>query len=67
MKPNIETVETMEPILFTNIVEREFMQNKPSYIIPVMKVVGSEWGLNISKKNHYEIARKIVLNSIKNN
>ena len=32
-------METFEPILFTNLTEREFMNNKPSEVLPFIRQV----------------------------
>lgn len=32
-------METFEPILFTNLTEREFMNNKPSEVLPFVRQV----------------------------
>jgi len=35
----MKTMETFEPILFTNLTEREFMNNKPSEVLPFVRQV----------------------------
>ena len=35
----MKTMETFEPILFTNIIEREFMSNPPSKVLPFIRQV----------------------------
>jgi len=57
----------METVLFTNIVEKEFMKNKVSELLPIMRYVGAEWELNISRVKHFTIAKRIIANSIKKN
>lgn len=64
---NKETVDVMETVLFTKIVEEEFNKNPVSEILPIMRYVGAEWGLNISRENQFKIAKKIIINSINKN
>ena len=61
----MENLQTFEPVLFTNIVEREFMENKPSEIIPIAKYLGAEIGANI--KTDFAMLAKELIKRIKNN
>jgi hypothetical protein len=55
----MENLQIFEPILFTNIVEREFMDNKPSEIIPIARYLGAEINLNI-KTQFEQITNELI-------
>lgn len=61
----LETIEVLEPILFTNLTERLAGNAKPSEFIKLMKFVAVEWNLDIRKEYHFNICKKIIINSIK--
>ena len=64
---NKETIEVMEPVLFTKISSSEIGKSKPSEIIPLLHVIASEWGLKANRVKHFNIVKRILINSIKNN
>lgn len=57
----------MDPSLFTDIVSKQVGRSKPSEIIPLINIIASEWGLNCNKLKHFTIAKRILINSVKNN
>jgi hypothetical protein len=61
----MENIQIFEQILFTNIVEREFMDNKPSEIIPIAKYLGAEISLDI--KTQFEQITNELIKRIKQN
>lgn len=50
-----------------NYAENEIARSKVSDIYPVLKWIGSEWNLNLHKYGDFKIAKKILINSVKNN
>lgn len=42
-------------------------KTKVSALLPVMLLVASEWGLNLTKTHDWNVCRRIVENSIQNN
>lgn len=68
----VETIDplvndTLEPVLFTKLSIELIDKSKPSEFHKIMQVIGSEWGLNIAFEKDYKTAKRIIINSIKNN
>lgn len=61
----METTDTLEPILFTNIVERRFMENKPSEVLPFVRQVAVLTDKDFQKD--FTEVLKYILKSIKCN
>lgn len=61
----METIEVMEPVLFTSISEQLLKKSKVKEIMPILRHIGSEWDLNINKVKHFKVANRILVNSIK--
>lgn len=59
--------DVMESVVFTNLNTKLIGEAKPSEIIPLLKAIGSEWGVNITWVKHFNIAKRILKNSVKNN
>jgi hypothetical protein len=62
-----ETVDTLEPVLFTNLSEQLVMKARPSEVIKMVDVVCSEWGLQVKRNKDFNLALKILINQVKNN
>lgn len=63
----LETIEVLEPILFTNLSERLAGNAKPSEFIKLMKFIAIDYSLDIRKQYHFDICKKIIINSIRYN
>jgi len=61
------TTEVLENVIFTSIPAQIIGKSKPSEIIPLLNVICSEWGLKANRVKHFNIAKRILINSIKNN
>ncbi len=57
----------MESLNFANIVTREFNKNKPSVIIPILKVAADRFGLDIKYELEYKAAKRYVVKCINSN
>ena len=62
-----ETTDVLEPILFTNLSERLCGNAKPSEFIKLMGYVALDYSLDIRKQYHFDVCKKIIINSIKYN
>jgi hypothetical protein len=67
-----ETIEpkpvvVMEPVLFTKYNEKVIGKAKPSQIIPILDLLGSEYSLNIKKVKHFRATKRMLINAVKNN
>ena len=62
-----ETIDTMEPILFTNLNEKLCGNARPSEFIKLMKFVACDYSLDIRREYHFQVCKKIIINSIKYN
>lgn len=62
-----ETIDTLEPILFTELSAQLVNQAKVSQLLPIMRVVASDLDLNINIERDFRIVKRIIINSIKQN
>ncbi len=62
-----ETVTVMEPALFTDYVKKQVGAAPVSELMPLVKYVGADWDLNVSRLKHFNIIKRIIINSAKNN
>lgn len=51
----------------TNLAKQEIGKSKVSAILPILEHIGAEWGLNISRLCDFKTAKRILINSVKNN
>lgn len=63
-----ETIDSnpivLETLNFANIVTRDFNKNKPSDIIPILKVAADHFGFNLSRELQFKSAKKYVIKCI---
>ena len=64
LEPNPIVLET---VVFTGISAGLIGAAKPSELMPLFRYVASEWGLHIVKKKDFDLVKKIIIHSIKNN
>ncbi len=63
----METYPIFETVLFTKLTTEKIDKAKPSQVIPLLKLEAKKWGLDISRQKNWDVALKIIKNSIKNN
>ena len=56
-----------ESALFTKLNEAQISKANPSEIIKFLDIICTDWDLDIKNQKHYDIALKILKNSINNN
>lgn len=59
-----DVIETVE---FTDISAKIIGKLSPKEIFPILEVIATEWGLNLSFAKQSKTAEKILINSIKYN
>lgn len=71
--PKVEYVKgektdvVFEPVLFTKLSEKMLSETKVTELNHIIGWVASDWNLDLSKVSDLKIAKKIVVQSIKNN
>lgn len=61
------TTDVMESITFTTINTQFIHYGKPSQIIPLLRSIGNEWGMNTKYLNHFNIAKRHLKRCVKYN
>ena len=70
-----ETVDVLETVIFTNIVEKHLKAMPLSQHIDIIGFIACEFNLKLSVSKtsvignlkHFEVAKKILINCVKNN
>ncbi len=60
-----ETIDPMEPVLFTNLSEKLIGKSKPSEFIKMMEIVATDYYLHLKRQPQYNTVKKIIINSVR--
>jgi hypothetical protein len=66
-KLDLKSIDVFENCLFTNIVEVQLGHTPISKLDYPLLVIEIQWNLNRNRPKDFKVAKKILINSIKNN
>lgn len=64
---NKETVEVLETVLFTKVVEQSIGKSTITNLETPIRFIEFAWGLNITRNNQFRTVKRILINSVKFN
>lgn len=66
-KIDAKSMDIFENCLFTNLAELEIRHTPISSLDVPLLVIEIQWNLNRNRANDFKVAKRILINSVKNN